>query len=686
MSYTRKELIKILGITAEDFRVWRRLGIIPDSGDSVTKSGNLVELWTDNQLQEAYANIDKIKRQIGAERTHSSVSPDDISQITSAFMTYGEENPIHLWYFMGMNSLPGLKIRPIGARLADGGIEFCIGVEGSDNKIDRLIKKIGKGRSAHVILLDPNTKCNAPVIEGATLFSATANKKYVNEILEGLASGYAEYFSPKYFAKMKEVFPWENAATQTPEMQTKVSRYKARAETFLRKQAELPEGRRDQEKIARNERILNTIEDYYRRPIDKKFQTYVKRIGTQTSGKKTYRMRWPATKMFPDGWRPVIARDESQCVMLQQLTKMAGCEFPCVESKSGKKNPVKPSEEGILKVNGKEFHYILDLIPLPDAITSHDDELKPSQYYPAEFRPRNFNSPEVMNQLEGLKQILSPELMATPGPYSTGSPVAYGDYIIDGNLRVIALRNSPAHIKTKYFDYVQKIMGWRGLLVRRIVDEDAAIEFVKTIRKTAPAKNPILMVGNPKKNRTAARPVGFLENLWDGLTGNKTIDVKPSKARSKKGRPDEIRYEAREEDGELVPVYPKDADGYPIGAVPLSEIPNSVKNHPSFEKSWKMFRKRYKGDPDFAMPVLAPKGVPKVLAGIGQLKQLDYWAADSVSEAGDWIHWYHEAGECGEEKPWTRACIVAADPYTGRVILVEPEGSEVKFTDRGIVG
>lgn len=681
MAYTRKQLIEILEITDEDFRGWRRLGIIPDSQEKAQVGSALRDIWTEAQLKEIIANINKVKRQI-AQRESKKISASNINEIAQAFMSYGEENPIHLWYFLGMNSSPGLKIRPVGARNAVEGIEFCIAVEGSQTKVKKIIQRAGKGRSSHVVLLDPNTKCNAPVIEGATLFSATVDKKYVNEVLEGLASGYAEFFSPKYFARMKEVFPWESAEMQSPQMHEKVSRYKSRAETELRKQSQLAPEKRNQDKIARNERILVTIEDYFRRPIDRQsFDSYRKKPPTYS--KKTYRMRMPPTKRFPEGWRPVIARSESECEMLTQLSRLAGCEFPCVETPQGKKNPVKPAEQGKLEVNGKEFDYYLDVIPLPQAITSHDDELKPSRKFPAAFRPRNFNNREVQKQLEGLTKILSPELMAIPGPYSTGAPVAFGDCILDGNLRVIALRASPQRIKSKYFDYVQQIMGIRGLLVRQLIgNEKQAVEFVKSIRKTAPVKNPILMVGNPKKNRAAqVEKVGW----WESLFGRgEAIDLAPEKGRSKKGRPPEIRYKKKGK--EKIPVYPKDENGFPLGAVPLSQIPASVKNHPSFKKSWKMFKDRYKGDPDFAMPVLAAKGVPKVLAGIGQLKQLDYWAADNVSEAGDWIHWYHEAGERGENKAWTRPCIVAADPYTGRVLLVEPEGSDVKFTNRGIVG
>lgn len=614
-----------------------------------------------------------------------SISRNDVQQIGSVFAKYGAENPVHLWYFLGVNSAPGLKARACGARIAEDGIEFLIGLSGSDKKVNAFKKKIGKGKLKHVLLLDPSQKCDAPIIDGETLVSAVVSDEHVGKVLEGIASGFGEFFSPSYFSKMREVFPWERVQYQTPEMTNKIASYKARAQRELARQRGLPEADQDLKKIARYERVLSTIEDYFNLPFDQKaFQQYVKPQRGRPKT-KTYRPRMPESKRFPEGWRPVLARSDDECDILKQMAQKLGCELPQVQTSGGRKNPVSPSHTGRIQLDSEDFAFELDVIPLNEAFTSHDDELKKRKDYPDQFRPRNFASPEVKRQLQGLIQEIAPEVMVLAGPTLQGPPVVWDDYVLDGNLRVIALRQSPREKLTHYYDMVQAITGYRGLLVRRLMgDQNEALRFVQSARKTAPAKNPILMVGNPKRNKTAVKKVGFLEGLWDGIMGNETIDLAPSRARSKKGKSDEIRYKKKGK--EKVPVYPEQGNGLPYGAVPLSELPAVVKNSESFKKSSKMFKERYGALPDYAISVSAPKGVPKVLAGVGQLKQLDYWAADNATNAGDWIHWYHEAGERGDGVNWTRACIVAADPYTGRILLVEPEGSDVKFTNRGIVG
>lgn len=603
----------------------------------------------------------------------------NLQQVRDIFLEYGNNNPVQLWYFIGINSIPGIKIRACGVRFAEDGIEFLLGLSGSEQKLNNFRKKILSPKFKHVSELDPTVRCDAPIIDNELLISVTVLENYIAKVLEGLASGYADYFSPRFFSKMNKVYPWQKASKQTAAMTDKIASYKIQAQRDLKRQTQLPLGKQDSKKIAKAEKILASIEDYFQLPADSRsYRSYAKPQGCKPKQRSK-------GSRFPKGWKPTLARNDDECTILVKIAEKLGCEVPEIHSRQGKRNPISSADSGKININGEEFNYVVDVIPLNDAYTSHDDELNLRQYYPADFRPRNFASQQVQNQLKGLIKELTPEVMVLNGPTLEGPPVSWGNYILDGNLRVIALRQSDRNKKTRYYDLVQGITGYRGLLVRKLIGgESEALRFVKAARKTAPARNPILMVGNPKRNRGSTKEVGFLENLWDGLMGNEGAELAATQSKSKKGKPGQIRYKKKGK--ELVPVYPKQANGLPHGAVPIDELPAVVKNSKEFQKSSKMFKDRYGSLPSYAISVQAPKGVPKVLAGVGQLKQLDYWAADNAANAGDWIHWYHEAGERGDGVKWTRACIVAADPYTGRILLVEPEGSDVKFTNRGIVG
>ncbi len=80
---------------------------------------------------------------------------------------------------------------------------------------------------------------------------------------------------------------------------------------------------------------------------------------------------------------------------------------------------------------------------------------------------------------------------------------------------------------------------------------------------------------------------------------------------------------------------------------------------------------------------LAGDGDPDALTGIGGLRGIQYAKGRRAARNG--LFW-HKAGDHGGGKN-TQAQIVAADPRTGRTILVDRRGTRAGFkSDRGLVG
>lgn len=127
-----------------------------------------------------------------------------------------------------------------------------------------------------------------------------------------------------------------------------------------------------------------------------------------------------------------------------------------------------------------------------------------------------------------------------------------------------------------------------------------------------------------------------------------------------------------------------DRKGWPKGAIPIEDLPAKVRNHPSFQAAQDAMIARYGKAPTFAIPVDAPRGASPVLASIGELKRIDYLAADSDGEPI--VHWMHEGGDRGEGEKPTRPQIVTYDPEDDKILLVNPPGADATFNERGIVG
>lgn len=356
----------------------------------------------------------------------------------------------------------------------------------------------------------------------------------------------------------------------------------------------------------------------------------------QTARDQYYRPR------FPSEWRPVVPRTSDNCKVLRDLAVKAGCAIGPMRN---------PAEEidTTFDVDGFRMHKAVIVGIGGKLITSHDDRDERMD------NPFTAHGYKAGGKLKNVNDKLIHELLDSPPVvWSENGHAPY--YVLSGNKNIISFRRSGDWLKkSEYFDAVHSIPfkdgHQRGFLV--LVLEGDPVEYLNYLGYPVPVNNPMLMV--PQKN-----PVLMVGNPRG--SGH----YKPGVNGPARGQ---------------VPV-----DELPDGAVPLDQVPQSVKNDPSFQKSMEMFKKRYGGYPDYAIQAQVPSGMPQVLCGIGQIKQLDYWAADNVKEAGNWTHWFHEAGERGEGKSWTRAGLLAADPHTGRPVMGEQKGVDMKFTPRGIVG
>lgn len=82
----------------------------------------------------------------------------------------------------------------------------------------------------------------------------------------------------------------------------------------------------------------------------------------------------------------------------------------------------------------------------------------------------------------------------------------------------------------------------------------------------------------------------------------------------------------------------------------------------------------------------APPGSPRALVKVGDLASIDYVVTDKKSRRSR-VRWTHAAGDHGRGKKKTKPEVVAADPQTGRKILVSRRGTRAGFSSaRGLVG
>lgn len=214
---------------------------------------------------------------------------------------------------------------------------------------------------------------------------------------------------------------------------------------------------------------------------------------------------------LPSGSRPTVARGSdrfvvsqiAQALALGVLTrpgaeKMRAPEAPLPPTPGAKephrydcprtkKNPCPEKTPAWIKnqclgllydSEGRSYHYEVDVIPLAELETSHDDGFRENPNFPQEFQARDRSSIEAQVNVTELAKDLDPERLAQVGPSATeGSPVVAslplkngrrGFVTLAGNGRVMALRLAPEEMRACYFDLVLELAGRRGVLVRRL--------------------------------------------------------------------------------------------------------------------------------------------------------------------------------------------------------------------------
>ncbi|MGE3527894.1 MAG: DUF5615 family PIN-like protein [Methyloceanibacter sp.] len=117
--------------------------------------------------------------------------------------------------------------------------------------------------------------------------------------------------------------------------------------------------------------------------------------------------------------------------------------------------------------------------------------------------------------------------------------------------------------------------------------------------------------------------------------------------------------------------------------LPLDELYEDELDDASFEAAMRAAADRYSAEPTEAIPIKPIPGASKFLTPIGEVARIEYYAADSPGEAR--LLWYHDAGDHGGRKR-TKPPLLVWDPINEQIYFAQPEGSDLRFTERGIVG
>jgi len=121
------------------------------------------------------------------------------------------------------------------------------------------------------------------------------------------------------------------------------------------------------------------------------------------------------------------------------------------------------------------------------------------------------------------------------------------------------------------------------------------------------------------------------------------------------------------------------------GRFDIEEIEEREKDS-SWQPAYDMTVARYGewGDPDHMVELETAPGTSKFVTPIGELAQIEYYAADNGERK--LIRYYHPAGDHGKGKRKTKSPILIYDAKNKWIGFGKPKGSKFDFTDRGIVG
>jgi len=117
------------------------------------------------------------------------------------------------------------------------------------------------------------------------------------------------------------------------------------------------------------------------------------------------------------------------------------------------------------------------------------------------------------------------------------------------------------------------------------------------------------------------------------------------------------------------------------GAVPIDRFMSET--DPSFSANSKAHKERY-GKPTHAIKIRDIKAPKGDLIILGTLLQVRYRAAE-VS-GGKINTWFHDTSDHGDGEKKTEKALLIWNPSTRQFHFGFPEGSDMRFTYRGIVG
>jgi len=529
------------------------------------KSQGEQEAWYKSQLEEMGAEIPTSKtwadgpkpKQVAAAYDNDYDAAQEVAQ---AFVNFGAAHQAGLWKLLGEPKGSAKSVRAIGviynprAKIN----ELVIAAKGSDALIKRLDARHGRPKTIPRMaaaldddwvayqLPQPNETWAA--IKAALLdesqWSKLAPKKATASQKRKLKKAKRPSQAQKWMLSPKRTWEHDISAKRArlkAERAIKSLQKRIKAAKSEAKKADLGEA------ITANRAIIDAYNVYLdpnKTPVDVASWA-AHRKGARPSKRATYQ------PMLPSGNRPKVQRGDDRFVVSQLasalalgvltdysvLNKMKARETPpppilkeeakqplvkryaCTTGEPGSNIPswARNQCHGLLyDSEGRRYTYEIDVLPIEQIITSHDDQFSPVPLFPQELQARDRSSAENQLEVKKIARELDAERLLQVGPTATeGTPIIWaaplpgggkGMVALAGNGRTMAFRQAPAEIQAKYLDLVHYLTGRRGVLVRRImrVDKQGALKFAAASQESAGAAQTPL-----EKSRGLSRSIGI---------------------------------------------------------------------------------------------------------------------------------------------------------------------------------
>lgn len=466
-------------------------------------------------------------RQVIVKALESGGPADKAAAVSESWVAFGEAHPDRVWSLAGESSLKS-PIRAQGVRLdpSTGRHQLVIAVKAPESVTKRLEKRWG------VPAVLP--RCCQGLDDSWEVFELPQETARWDALSSQLLDpsrwgeiGARKASKPKGAGRAGRAPKWMGESMRTPKNDALARVSRRRAEKALKKaQESLARSKSEatKEQAAKEIEAARAVIDAYLQymdplvtPIDE--ASYKSsRKGARPSKAAMYRPH------LPSGSRPEVPRGSDRAVISAMAQALALGVLVDYESWKRMKAPTTPipdpgKEErdelrdctirryacptkrnpkpedfpawvrsqchGLMyDSEGRSYKYVIDVLPVPHAITSHDDQARPVEMFPQELQARDRAAAESRLEVAEIARKLDPERLLQVGPSpAEGCPVVWesalpgggrGDVVLAGNGRTMAFRAAPAEIQARYFDIVHHLTGRRGLLVRRLVNANMA--------------------------------------------------------------------------------------------------------------------------------------------------------------------------------------------------------------------